>query len=134
MAFRFFQGKQTQQVHENGSAAAHEYWYYEPDSYVGDVLWSTAYLTRELAEAAAAQDSRPVEYVLQERTPGSTPWIDVEEKGGGVGTKPGRNGKIVKTFVARDVANVELSKAQAKPEKGLHGRNKQYRLAPARSE
>jgi hypothetical protein len=52
--YRIFQGKTTRQVdgHTTREADA-EAWYYEPDDYEGDVLYSAPYPTRDAAEAAA---------------------------------------------------------------------------------
>jgi hypothetical protein len=52
---RIFQGTDTRQLdgHTRRPAEA-EAWYYEPDDYAGDVLWSPPYPSRAAAEAAAA--------------------------------------------------------------------------------
>jgi hypothetical protein len=55
MAWRFFQGHDTQQVdaHTRKPAQA-EAWYAEPDEYDGEVLYSDPFVTRAEAEAWAA--------------------------------------------------------------------------------
>ena len=54
--FRVFQGSETKQIRgDSAKKPAPTLWYYEPGDYEGDVLWSEAFPTREVAEAAARQ-------------------------------------------------------------------------------
>ena len=58
--YTVFQGKYTRQIDgHTGHLAQDDGWYFEPDDYEGDVLWSAAYLTQADAEQAAqeAQDN-----------------------------------------------------------------------------
>jgi len=53
-AFRLFQGRDTTQVNGvSGKAADDMLWYWEPNDYEGDVLWSEGFRKREDACAAA---------------------------------------------------------------------------------
>ena len=58
LTMRIFQGTDTRQIDgHTGRPAVPEAWYWEPDDYEGDTLWSEPYPTREAAEAAAQQDA-----------------------------------------------------------------------------
>ena len=51
---RIFQGHTTRQIDgHTGQAAQADAWYYEPEDYEGDVLWSEPFASREEAEQAA---------------------------------------------------------------------------------
>ena len=51
---RLFQGHTTRQIDgHTGQAAEASAWYYEPDDYDGDVLWSEPFASRDAAEQAA---------------------------------------------------------------------------------
>lgn len=51
---RIFQGQNTGQIDgHTGQAAFADAWYYEPDDYEGDVLWSEPFASRAEAEQAA---------------------------------------------------------------------------------
>jgi hypothetical protein len=53
---RIFQGSSTRQVDGHTSKPAQTSgWYWEPEDYEGDVLWSEAYPTREEAAEAATE-------------------------------------------------------------------------------
>jgi len=54
---RFFRGSDTKQVDATTLQPADpEYWYYEPDDYDGDVLWSYGYRRYDAACDAAREE------------------------------------------------------------------------------
>lgn len=66
---RVFQGQTTKQLDgHTGQAAQADAWYYEPDDYTGDVLWSEPFATREAAEQAAEAEAEQAAEAEQENT------------------------------------------------------------------
>ncbi len=55
--FRFFQGKDSKQIDLRGNEASPDAWYWEPTDYEGDVLWSSAFDTKQAAQEDCARAS-----------------------------------------------------------------------------
>lgn len=55
---RIFQGKETRQIDGvSGAPVQADGWYWEPDDYEGDVLWSEAFASAQDAQDAADTDT-----------------------------------------------------------------------------
>jgi len=51
-----FRGSETKQVDIHGSPALPDRWYWEPDDYNGDILWSDSFNCRDQAEQDAEEN------------------------------------------------------------------------------